>query len=95
MSKWRKYTAVCRACGGSENIPLMSNGRPSGICTPCHDAELSAFTSARRAPATPARRVTPKMAYKEQKARTARAIERARVENISMVEALRREGLVR
>lgn len=95
MSRNRKYIAVCRACGGSDNIPLMSNGRPSGICTPCHDVELSAFTSARRAPSAPARKVTPKMAYAEQKTRTARAIERARVEGISMVEALRQEGLVR
>lgn len=92
MSRGRKYIAVCRACGGSENIPLMSNGRPSGICTPCHEIELGAFVTARRAPA---RKVTPKMAYAEQKTRTARAIERARVEGISMVEALRREGLVR
>lgn len=92
----RKYVPICRHCGRDADLSIKSGGRPAMLCFPCRQLQIvsgheNVIPRAHRPPS----RTTPRMAYAEQKARTARAIERSRTENIPMVEALRREGLVR
>jgi len=86
---------TCRHCGRSDQLLPLLDGRPSRVCRPCRRKQVNARRGHLGGDQYRQPRYAPKaQKYADQKAATARAIERAQREQIPMVEALRLEGVI-